>query len=82
MGGKGLFFHLGEFIVVFLPRQGRSVPQPGGESTGDRVGDLSWRDVGWLLLEVGDLSGLDLSIVLLNLGKKEIESLTSAIVVR
>ena len=66
-------------MVVFLPHRGRSVLQQGGESTG--VGDLSCRDVGWLLLKILDLSGLDLSIVLLNLGKKEIESLTSAIAV-
>ena len=65
-------------MEIFLPCRGRSVPQPGGESTGDRVGDLSCRDVGWLLLKVLDLSGSDLSIVLLNLGKKEIESSTSA----
>ena len=68
----------GRVDVGFLPSPGWSVPQPGGDSSGDVEGTIlpSWY---WRLLVSGDFSGVNLLITAIDLRQKIMESLTSAI---
>ena len=67
-------------MLLLLPAPGWTVPQPGGDSSGDVEETILPRWY-WRLLVIGDFSGVNLLMTAKNLRQKIVESLTSAITV-